>query len=53
MIAIFLKKDDQDEALVNIEYFLDFIFLTCLLQHDTNCSIKGSWTKRVVREWMY
>ena len=31
MIAIFLKKqDDQDEAIVNIEYFLDSIFLTCL-----------------------
>ena len=30
MIAIFFKQDDQDEALVNIEYFLDSIFLTCI-----------------------
>ena len=30
MTAIFSKQDDQDGALVNIEYFLDSILLSCI-----------------------
>ena len=40
MIAIFSKQDEQDEALVNIEYFkARFHFFNMYFSHDTNCSI--------------